>query len=149
LTQEKNLSGLAAINREMIARAETIESPQRLVLDIDSTEIQVYGQQENNSYNGHSEPNPRQRQPGAGHRGVADAARRKTEPQTRGLVQGVPPPSRELEDGAACGGEGGVPLWRTVSSRRVHRDQLGYAELGGSTTNEARRSRGSKKASKP
>src|SRR5664279_5098127 len=46
LTQEKNLSGLAAINREMIARAETIESPQRLVLDMDSTEIPVYGQQE-------------------------------------------------------------------------------------------------------
>jgi hypothetical protein len=34
LTQGKNLSGLAAINREMIARAETIQSPQRLVLDM-------------------------------------------------------------------------------------------------------------------
>src|SRR5450759_1253332 len=55
LTQGKNLSGLAAINREMIARAETIESPQRLVLDMDSTEIPVYGQQENSSYNGHFE----------------------------------------------------------------------------------------------
>ena len=55
LTQEKNLSGLAAINREMIARAETIESPQRLGLDLDSTEIPVYGQQENSSYNGHFE----------------------------------------------------------------------------------------------
>ncbi len=55
LTQEKNLSGLAAINREMIARAETIESPQRMVLDMDSTEIPVYGQQENSSYNGHFE----------------------------------------------------------------------------------------------
>ena len=46
LTQEKNLSGLAAINRELIARVETIDSPQRLVLDMDSTEIPVYGQQE-------------------------------------------------------------------------------------------------------
>ena len=55
LTQEKNLSGLAAINREMIARAETVESPQRLVLDMDSTEIPVYGQQESSSYNGHFE----------------------------------------------------------------------------------------------
>ena len=27
LTQEENLSGLAVINRELIARAETIESP--------------------------------------------------------------------------------------------------------------------------
>jgi hypothetical protein len=41
------------------------------------------------------------------HRGVADAARRKTEPQAGGLVQGLPLPSRELEDGAACGSEGG------------------------------------------
>jgi len=55
LTQEKNLSGLAAINREMIARAETIESSQRVVLDMDSTEIPVYGQQENSAYNGHFE----------------------------------------------------------------------------------------------
>jgi hypothetical protein len=33
-------------------------------------------------------------------------ASRKTEPEARGLVQGLPLPSRELEDGAACGGEG-------------------------------------------
>ena len=46
LTQEKNLAGLAAINRELIAKAETIDSPQRVVLDMDSTEIPVYGQQE-------------------------------------------------------------------------------------------------------
>src|SRR5271169_5350767 len=46
LTQEENLSGLAAINRELIARAETVDSPQRVVLDMDSTEIPVYGQQE-------------------------------------------------------------------------------------------------------
>ncbi|HZL69982.1 MAG TPA: transposase [Candidatus Limnocylindrales bacterium] len=55
LTQEENLSGLAAINRELIARAETIDSPQRVVLDMDSTEIPVYGQQENSAYNGHFE----------------------------------------------------------------------------------------------
>jgi len=46
LTQEKNLSGLAAIHREMIARAETIDSPQRVALDMDSTEFSVYGEQE-------------------------------------------------------------------------------------------------------
>ncbi|MFY9660905.1 MAG: IS1380 family transposase, partial [Terriglobales bacterium] len=51
LTQAENLSGLAAINRELIARAETIESPQRVVLDMDSTEIPVYGQQEQSTYN--------------------------------------------------------------------------------------------------
>jgi hypothetical protein len=55
LTQEENLSGLAAINRELIARAEAIDSPQRIVLDMDSTEIPVYGQQEQSSYNGHFE----------------------------------------------------------------------------------------------
>ena len=35
LTQEKNLAGLAAINRELLAKVETIESPQRVVLDMD------------------------------------------------------------------------------------------------------------------
>ena len=55
LTQEENLSGLAAINRELIARGEAIDSPQRVVLDMDSTEIPVYGQQENSAYNGHFE----------------------------------------------------------------------------------------------
>src|SRR5450830_720339 len=55
LTQEENLSGLAVINRELIARAEAIDSPQRVVLDMDSTEIPVYGQQEQSAYNGHFE----------------------------------------------------------------------------------------------
>ena len=45
LTQRTNLSWLSAINPTMIARGETIESPQRLVLDMDSTEIPVYRQQ--------------------------------------------------------------------------------------------------------
>jgi hypothetical protein len=39
----------------LIAKAETIDSPQRVVLDMDSTEIPVYGQQENSAYNGHFE----------------------------------------------------------------------------------------------
>jgi hypothetical protein len=55
LTQEENLTGLAALNRELIAKAETIDSPQRVVLDMDSTEIPVYGQQENSAYNGYFE----------------------------------------------------------------------------------------------
>jgi hypothetical protein len=33
----------------------TIDSPLRVVLDMDSTDIPVYGQQENSAYNGHSE----------------------------------------------------------------------------------------------
>ena len=55
LTQEENLAGLAAINRELIAKAEAVDSRQRVVLDLDSTEIPVYGEQEQSAYNGHFE----------------------------------------------------------------------------------------------
>src|ERR1700732_3447722 len=55
LSQEENLTGLAALNRELIARAEAIDSPRRVVLDMDSTEIPVYGEQEQSAYNGHFE----------------------------------------------------------------------------------------------
>ena len=44
-----------AINRDLIGRAEAMDSPQRVVLDMDSTEIPVYGQQEQSAYNGHFE----------------------------------------------------------------------------------------------
>jgi len=55
LTQEENLAGLEAINRELVGKAEAVDSPQRVVLDMDSTEIPVYGQQEQSAYNGHFE----------------------------------------------------------------------------------------------
>jgi hypothetical protein len=55
LTEPENLAGLRTINRELIAKAEAINVSQRVVLDIDSTEIPVYGQQENGAYNGHFE----------------------------------------------------------------------------------------------
>jgi len=55
LTQDENLTGLATINRELLAKVDTIDSPQRVVLDMDSTEIPVYGQQEQSAYNGHFE----------------------------------------------------------------------------------------------
>jgi hypothetical protein len=55
LARDENLAGLEAINRGLIAQAETIESPQLVVLDMDSTEIPVYGQQEQSAYNGHFE----------------------------------------------------------------------------------------------
>ncbi|MGA2880750.1 MAG: IS1380 family transposase [Bryobacteraceae bacterium] len=55
LVEESNLLGLGAINRELIAKAEVIDSPRRVVLDIDSTEIPVYGNQEQSAYNGHFE----------------------------------------------------------------------------------------------
>ncbi len=52
LTRDENLTGLAAINRELIAR---VDAAQRVVLDLDNTEIPVYGQQEQSAHNGHSE----------------------------------------------------------------------------------------------
>jgi hypothetical protein len=55
LTQDENLTGLAAINRALLARVEAMDAPRRVVLDIDSTEIPVYGQQEQSAYNGHFE----------------------------------------------------------------------------------------------
>jgi len=55
LAAEENFAGLTRINRGLIAKVEAIDSPQRMVLDMDSTEIPVYGQQENSAYNGHFE----------------------------------------------------------------------------------------------
>ena len=55
LAEEENFAGLARLNRELIGRAEAIDSPHRVVLDMDSTEIPVYGEQEQSAYNGHFE----------------------------------------------------------------------------------------------
>jgi hypothetical protein len=55
LAEEENFGSLARIDRELIGKAEALDSPQRVVLDMDSTEIPVYGQQENSAYNGHFE----------------------------------------------------------------------------------------------
>ena len=55
MADEENVVGLAAINRELIGKAEAVDSRQRVVLDMDSTEIPVYGQQERSAYNGHFE----------------------------------------------------------------------------------------------
>ena len=55
LAEEENFGSLARINRELIGKAEALDSPQRVVLDMDSTEISVYGEQENSAYNGHFE----------------------------------------------------------------------------------------------
>jgi hypothetical protein len=55
LAQAENLAGLAALNRELVARGEAIDSRRRVVLDMDSTEIPVYGHQEASAYNGHFE----------------------------------------------------------------------------------------------
>ena len=54
LAEDGNFA-LARVNRELIGNAEAIDSPYRTVLDMDSTEIPVYGEQENSAYNGHFE----------------------------------------------------------------------------------------------
>jgi hypothetical protein len=55
LTQSANLCGLATMNRHLIARVEELEWSWRAVLDMDSTEIPVYGGQEQSAYNKHYE----------------------------------------------------------------------------------------------
>src|ERR1019366_1362757 len=53
LTQAANLRGPALIKRDAIAKAERQERASRAVLDMDSTEIPVYGEQEQSAYNTH------------------------------------------------------------------------------------------------
>jgi DDE family transposase len=55
LSQDENLEGLSRINRDLLAEAEAMDSPRRVVLDMDSTEIPVYGEQEHSDYNEHFE----------------------------------------------------------------------------------------------
>ena len=55
LTREENLVGLMAANRDVIGQAETLDRSDRVVLDMDSSESPVHGQQEGGAYNGHFE----------------------------------------------------------------------------------------------
>jgi hypothetical protein len=55
LAGDENLIGLMAVNRELIAQAEAGDDSERVVLDMDSTESPVHGQQEGSAYNGHYE----------------------------------------------------------------------------------------------
>ena len=55
LASEENLLGLMAVNRELVAQAEGCGESERVVLDMDSTESPVHGQQEGSAYNGHFE----------------------------------------------------------------------------------------------
>lgn len=55
LAEDGNAAGLAALNRGLVAKAEAMDSARRTVLDMDSTEIRVYGEQEESAYNGHFE----------------------------------------------------------------------------------------------
>ena len=55
LTEEENLEGLARLNVEWVDRAMAQTSHQRVILDMDSSESPVNGQQEGVAYNGHFE----------------------------------------------------------------------------------------------
>ena len=55
LTQEENFAGLARLNRALIGKAEAVDSGYRTILDMDSTEVPVYGEQEQSAYNGYFE----------------------------------------------------------------------------------------------
>ena len=55
LTKEENLIGLMALNRGTLGQAESFDSSDRVVLDMDSSESPVHGEQEGSAYNGHFE----------------------------------------------------------------------------------------------
>ena len=55
LTEEENLDGLARLNVEWVDRAMAQTSHQPVILDMDSSESPVHGQQEGVAYNGHFE----------------------------------------------------------------------------------------------
>ena len=55
LAEEENFAGLGRLNRALVGRAEAMDSDYRTILDMYSTEIPVYGEQEHSAYNGHFE----------------------------------------------------------------------------------------------
>ncbi len=55
LTEEKNLKGLAQMNSHWVDRAMAHTQHRRVILDMDSSESPVHGQQEGAAYNGHFE----------------------------------------------------------------------------------------------
>ena len=55
LAEERNYQGLARLNTALLQHAVTRSAPQRVTLDIDSSESPVHGEQEQSAYNGHFE----------------------------------------------------------------------------------------------
>ena len=55
LRRPQNLAGLAALNRELIARAQAIDPRRRVALDMDRAEVRVCGAPERSARNGHFE----------------------------------------------------------------------------------------------
>jgi len=55
LTQEENLVGLMASNRVTLGQAESLDDSSRVVLDMDSSESPIHGEQEGRANNAHFE----------------------------------------------------------------------------------------------
>ena len=55
LVTEENVKGLGRLNEEWVDRAMARTRRQRIILDMDSSESPVYGEQEGAAYNGHFE----------------------------------------------------------------------------------------------
>jgi hypothetical protein len=55
LAREENFAGLARLNRKLVTWAQGVSVPHRAVLDMDSSESPVYGEQEQRAYNGYFE----------------------------------------------------------------------------------------------
>ncbi len=55
LADEPNFAGLARLNRALVGKVEARVSGYRTILDMDSTEVPVYGKQEESAYNGYFE----------------------------------------------------------------------------------------------
>jgi hypothetical protein len=55
LAEEEDFAGLARLNQALFGKAEAMDSGRRTVLDMDSKEIPVYGEQEQSASNGYFE----------------------------------------------------------------------------------------------
>jgi len=55
LTQEQNIDALATLNSGWVSKAVSLSKTKKVILDIDSSESPVHGNQEGSAYNGHFE----------------------------------------------------------------------------------------------
>jgi len=55
LTQEQNIEALAALNSGWVSKAASLSKARKVILDIDSSESPVHGNQEGSAYNGYFE----------------------------------------------------------------------------------------------
>ena len=53
LTQEQNIDALATLNSGWVSKAVSLSLAKKVILDIDSSESPVHGNQEGSAYNGH------------------------------------------------------------------------------------------------